>query len=286
MTESEPRLKVLEGKVAIVTGAGRERGIGRSAALELARWGADVVVTDIGRPRPESDWVGYTTVADDMAGLEALAEEIEAFGSRSIALPVDVTSRNEIDMCIGAAVDAFGGIDVLFNNAGTPIGIGPFLDLPERPWELSWDVNVMGMVRMCAAVLPSMMKRGGGSIINASSVAGIRGTRGSSAYTTTKFAVVGLTKSLALEFGADNIRANAVCPGDIITQMSDLAIEVGRSHADIAPDPSDDESSPIALKRRGEPADVARVVAWLASDLSGYVTGEEIRVDGGWEIGL
>lgn len=281
-------MKPLDGKVAVVTGAGRERGIGRATAVALAKWGADVVVTDLARPVPGTEWAGRTTVADDMLGLEALAAEVNSLGSVGLPLAVDVTNREEVQDCVNETVEVLGGIDILFNNAGTPAGIGPFLETPDSVWEKSWQVNVMGMVNCCQAVIPEMQKRGGGSIINNASVAGIRATVDSAAYTTTKFAVVGLTKSLARDFGRDSVRCNAVCPGDIATQMNDEVLEMmaRQMGVGVAELEGHATSAQLSLGRRGVANDVASVVVWLASELSGYVTGEEIRVDGGWEVGL
>lgn len=271
----------LDGKVAIITGAGRASGIGRAAAIELARGGANVVVTDLARSRPETDMLGHSTVASDMTGLEEAVAEIEAAGVRSLAISCDVTDENEVQACVAQTVETFGGVDILFNNAGTPIGAQPFFEIDDRAWELSWRVNVMGMVYFCRAIIPEMRKRGGGSIINNSSIAGRKATPDFAAYTATKFAVIGLTQSLALDFGPDNIRCNAVCPGDIDTKMSAIAVEIGGSD-----NGSQMGLESIGLRRRGSGQDVGRVVAWLASEESGYVNGAEIPVDGAWALGL
>ena len=276
----------LEGKVAFVTGAGRPRGIGRAAAVELARAGADVVVSDLARPGPRIG--GLATVAEDDIGLHEAVAEIEALGQRGLAVALDVTDEDEVRSAVAMATEHFGGIDVLFNNAGTPVGVKPFMDLSTDDWMRSWGVHVMGCVFMCRAVVPVMQNRGGGVIINNSSASGLRALPGYGAYTATKHALIGLTKTLALEFGPDGIRAVAICPGDIATDMADLGMELAAAEQGL--DPADQESlaplDTIALRRRGEAVEVGRAVAWLASSGASYISGESIVIDGALMEGL
>ena len=276
----------LEGKVAYVTGAGRPRGIGRAAAIELARAGADVVVSDLARPGPRIG--GLPTVAEDDVGLHEAVAEIEAFGQRGRAVALDVTDEDEVRSAVAMATEHFGGIDVLFNNAGTPVGVKPFMDLSTDDWMRSWGVHVMGCVFMCRAVIPVMRARGGGAIINNSSASGLRALPDYAGYTATKHALIGLTKTLALEFGPDGIRAVAICPGDIATDMADLGIVLASQEAGI--DASERESlaplDTIGLRRRGQPEEVGRLVAWLASDDASYLTGNAMLVDGALMEGL
>jgi NAD(P)-dependent dehydrogenase (short-subunit alcohol dehydrogenase family) len=279
-------MKELEGKVAIVTGAGRERGIGLASVQELARHGAAVVLTDLARPAPELEMFGNSTVAEDTAVLDAATAEITAAGGRALAMAVDVRSEEEVLACVATTVEQFGTVDILFNNSGTGIGAQPFFDLDDNVWEQSWQINVMGMVRFCRTVLPIMQKAGGGSIINNASVAALRVWREFAAYSASKSAVVALTKALALDFGADGIRVNAVCPGEIDTQMGDLAAQLMIEAGIITPDQAGDPSPAIALGRSGVGDDVAGVVAWLAGPGSRYVTGTAIPVDGAWAEGL
>lgn len=278
--------RLLRGKVAFVTGAGRPRGIGRAAAIELARAGADVVVADVARPGPRIG--GLPTVAEDDAGLREAVAEIETLGQRGLALALDVTDEVEVETSVAAATEHFGGIDVLFNNAGTPVGVKPFMELSTSDWMHSWDVHVMGCVLMCRAVIPVMQARGGGVIINNSSASGLRALPHYGAYTATKHALIGLTKTLALEFGPDGIRVVVICPGDIATDMADLGMELGAQQSGL--DPSTQESlaplETIALRRRGEAAEVGRVVAWLASSGASYISGESIVIDGALMEGL
>ncbi len=269
----------LTGKVAIVTGASRPRGMGRASALELARQGTDVVVTGLGRRRSDLDLGPGYQVGTPFTELEKAAEEISALGVRGLPIAVDVSQPDEVEACVAKVVDELGGVDVLFNNAGAAVGVGPFEEIPLDHFDLGWQVNVMGTVHFCRAVAPVMRERGGGSIINNSSISGLSGFAEMSAYTASKWGVIGLTKALAMDLGPDNIRCNVICPGDIVTDMGDVATEMAADQLGMTADE-------IALRRRGDGDDVAGVVAWLASEASRYVTGAVIPVTGGWAAGL
>lgn len=280
-------MRLLDGKVAIVTGAGRAKGMGRASALKLAEQGARVVVTDIARERKDLEIEGLLGIGNDYAALERLVAEIEALGSRGLALAVDVTDAAQIRACVEKTCETFGGVDILFNNAGTGIGVGPFLDTPSENWDLSWQVNVKGMMEFCKAVIPKMIERGGGSIINNASMAGLGAGAGYGAYTVTKFAVVGLTKLVAAEFGGQNIRCNATCPGNILTDMGEEEIRFIAMEQGI----SDEEARKLfgdvaALGRAGQPEEVADVVAYLAGPRSGFLTGVALPVAGGMPLGV
>lgn len=281
-------MKTLSGKVAIVTGAGRPKGIGRAAALKLAEQGASVVVTDICRVRKELEVpeVGFT-LGDDVGLLHKLVGEIEGRGGKGLALTLDVTDTDQIAACIEKTCDAFGGVDILFNNAGIVVGVGSFLEIPGANWDLSWQVNVKGMVEMCRAVIPKMQANGGGAIINTSSMAGLTAVAGYSGYTTTKFAVVGLSKSIAAEFGPDNIRCNAICPGNILTDMGEAEVNFiaetrGISHEAALKAYGD----MAALARAGQPEEIGDLVAFLAGPHSSFITGAAIPIHGGIQGGI
>ncbi|MEM7111059.1 MAG: SDR family NAD(P)-dependent oxidoreductase [Chloroflexota bacterium] len=260
---------MLSGKVAIVTGASRARGMGRATAIHLAEAGADVVITDIA---PDGE----------MSGFEEVLAEIEQRGVRGMAQVVDVTEKAQIVACVEAVVEKFGRIDILFNNAGIGV-MEPFLDTTDETWEQIFRINLKGVSDFCQAVLPTMMRQHSGSIINNASAAGLNGSRFYALYCAVKFGVVGLTQSLAKEFGHYNIRVNATCPGFIDTQMHEMHMERIAELYDLA----DAETAvrvsagSVALKRVADPSEVANLVAFLASDEASYMTGAAIPITGG-----
>ena len=265
-------MNLLEGKVAIVTGAGLAKGMGSAAARELAKNGAKVVVTDL---------------ESNIDGLEKLVQEINDLGSEGLAITVDVTNSQEIVDCVKKTVDVFGGVDIIFNNAGTGIGAGPFLELNDFAWDLSMKVNVIGMANFCKAVIPEMLKRGGGSIINNSSNYGLGSVSGYGAYSASKFAAVGLTKSIAAEFGDRNIRCNAICPGNIYTDMGEVEVKMVSKRDGISEEEAKTMlSQDVAMKRYGKAEEIAETVAFLASDKSSYITGIALQIHGGQSPGL
>ncbi|MGD0949469.1 MAG: SDR family NAD(P)-dependent oxidoreductase [Candidatus Binatia bacterium] len=278
-------MKPLERKTAIITGAGRPHGIGRSTALRLAEEGANVVVTDLCR-KYEGDLAFYG-VGDDWEQLQRVVGEIEARGAHGLACKVDVTQRSEIEACVDATAARFGGIDILFNNAGTAVGVGPFLAMTQQQWDLSLTVNITGMFHFCQLVIPKMIERGGGVIVNMSSIAGLGAGEMMCGYHASKFAVVGFTKAIAAEFGQFGIRCNAVCPGmvdtdlgateyEFISGMEGITIEAARQRA----------AEKIALRRQCSPDEVADVVAYLCGPAAGYLTGVALPIAGGMAPGL
>jgi 3-oxoacyl-[acyl-carrier protein] reductase len=259
-------------------------GIGRAAAVKLARQGAHVLVTDlVGSGRASERW----EAGDDLAELEETASLCRQHGVTAFATDVDVTDPAAVSACVDLAMARLGGVDLVFNNAGVPTGVGAFLDMADARWDLSWQVNVMGMVRMCRAVIPHMRTRGGGAIVNNASVAALGAVGDFAAYTTTKFAVIGLTKSIAVDFGPDRIRCNAVCPGLIETLMGRYEQELfGRRWA-VPPDEARRRlAEEVPLRRWGTPGEVADAVAYLMGPEAAYVNGVALPVAGGLAPGL
>lgn len=273
----------LEGKVALITGAGRDGGIGQAAARRLAEAGASVLITDLARDRPELRPDETVGLGDDLVAMKRFAAELEASAGVSVrAAPLDVTDQAQAEAAVELAVSELGSLDVLFNNAGATTGVGPVMTGADEGWDLSWQVNVMGTRRMCRLAIGVMAGRGGGVIVNNISVAGIVSDAGYGAYNVTKFGVTALTKLIAKEHGADGIRCVGVCPGPIDTQMAVANRRLVAQLAGISDaEASDRLISGLPLSRWGDPDDVARAVAFLASPAADYITGVLLPVDGG-----
>lgn len=261
----------LDGRVAIVTGAGKPDGIGYAACRRLAEAGCRVLLTDLA-PAPA-----------ERARLDELAA---ALGPDCAAAALDVTDPIQAEAVARGLLDRHGRIDILFNNAGTPAGSGPFLEIGDAAWQLSWQVNVIGMVNLCRAVIPAMRERGRGAIVNNASLAGLGAIAGLSAYTATKFAVVGLTKSLAAEFGPAGIRCNAVCPGLVWTDMGRQEVEHFRGAGQDADEVKQAMAAEVPLGRWAEPVEIGDAVVFLASDRAAYINGVALPVAGGLAPGL
>ena len=268
----------LSGRVALVTGG--SRGLGRADALVLARAGADVAIADI---QVESDSgedaAGYGMLAQvareqGLVYAEQTAAEIEELGRRALAIRCDVTDREQVLSAVGQVTDELGPVGILVNNAGT---LDHLAQLPQQApelWERDLAVNLTGAFNCAQSVWGGMVQRGWGRIVNMASVAGTLGGFGQASYAATKSGLLGLTKSLALEGARHGITANAIVPGIIGTEAFQLGDPAMRERMERR----------TAFRRAGEPDDVANVIAFLCSDLAGYITGAEINVTGGIEL--
>lgn len=248
-------MKLLDGKNIIVTGA--SKGIGRAIALKLANEGANIA---------------FTFLSSVEKG-EALVAELEAFGVKAVGYRSDASDFNAAqDLCDAVNKD-FGSIDVLVNNAGITKD-GLLMRMSEENWDDVLQVNLKSAFNMVKGVLRPMMKQRNGSIINISSIVGLRGNAGQANYAASKSGMLGFTKSVALELGSRGIRSNAIAPGFIETEMTAVLDEKVK----------EEWISGIPLKRIGTGEDVANAVVFLASDLSAYTTGQTISVDGGMQM--
>ena len=271
----------LAGRVALVTGAGRYRGIGRAIVLRLAEEGADIVVT--ARQRDPSTFPPHEQEMG-WKGIESVAEEVRGMGRRALAIDCDVTDKDDLQRTVDAAVAELGGIHILVNNAALPseAGAAPILEMTDENWYETVDVNLHGLYHTIRAVGREMVKGGSGSIINISSTAGRIGIPNYGAYCATKWAMHGLTQQLALELAKDNIRVNIVCPGSTDTDMMDGTF--GRYDEVAGAEPGSSQAAirrALLMGRQATVEEQAAVVAFLASDDSSYMTGQALNVDGG-----
>ena len=275
----------LDGKVALITGAGGRRGIGRAIATRLAAEGCDVVITDIRKPAD-------TMLADDRVygweGLPSVVQEIEAIGRRALGLYSDVSDRQQVADMVQQTLDRFGRIDIFVANAGSQPGRDrrPIIELEEDAFDEVQRVNVKGTFLCCQAVARHMVDRGGtGKIIIMSSRAGKQATPRYGAYVASKFALVGLTQTLALELAPYKVNVNAICPGLVDTErlhfMADALRPPGVSAEDYRRQMLDERARDVPLGRAAVADDVARTAAFLASAESDYLTGLAISVTGG-----
>lgn len=248
-------MKLLEGKTAIITGAAR--GIGKAIALRFAQEGANIAFTDL--------------AIDDNA--KKTEKELEAFGVKVKAYASNAANFDDTHKVVEEIVKDFGKIDILVNNAGITRD-GLMMRMSEQQWDMVINVNLKSAFNFIHALTPVMLKQKSGSIINMSSVVGLTGNAGQANYSASKAGMIGLAKSIAKELGSRGIRANAICPGFIITEMTGVLSEEVKKKWE----------EQIPLRRGGTPDDVANTAVYLASDLSSYVTGEVISVTGGMNM--
>jgi len=271
-----------DGKIVLVTGCGRVRGMGRAIAVAFARGGADVVATDIaiGGTRNENE-EGLEEIRLGWKGLESLAGEIQGFGRSVLTLVGDVSRAADAERFVAEALARFGRVDVLVNNAAAPHGADRRLlwEVPEEAWDLVLDVNLKGTYLMSRAVIPHMLSRRSGRIVNMASVSGKRGTARRGAYTASKFGVIGLTQAMAQELAALGITVNAICPGSVDTSRRESTSRRERALAER--DPSTPVQGLPPTGRVARPDDIARLALFFASDQCDHITGQAWNVDGG-----
>ena len=244
----------LKGKVAIVTGAGSQKGYGKGAAMTLAREGCDLVVADI-----------------DIEGAEKTAEEIKNLGRNAMPIKVDVTDSNQVKEMVKASLERFGRIDILINNAGAGTDPKLFIEKSEEEWDKDLDLNLKGVLLCTKAVLPQMIERKYGKIVNISSIGAKLPSPQASIYAAAKTGVVGFTRALAVEVIESGINVNCIAPG------------FGRTNfiRNIPEELLDRFEAEMPSKRANTPDDIAYAVAFLVSDVSRNILGQNISVDGG-----
>lgn len=252
-------MKLLEGKTALITGA--TRGIGKGIALKFASEGANIAFT--GRGANE----------DMLAALEATRQEVEALGVKCIAYASDAANYAQTEETVKKIKEDFGSIDILVNNAGITKD-GLMLRMTEEQWDTVINANLKSAFNFIHACLPIMMRQRGGSIINMSSVVGVHGNAGQANYAASKAGMIALAQSVAQEMGPKGIRVNTIAPGFIETAMTEALPDEIRK----------EWTKKIPLRRAGQTEDVANTALYLASDLSSYVTGQVIQIDGGMNM--
>jgi NAD(P)-dependent dehydrogenase (short-subunit alcohol dehydrogenase family) len=245
-------MKQLAGKVAIITGAGG--GQGAAAARRFSSAGAAVVLADI-----------------DGDAAESIAAEIRQDNASAVALATDVADERAVRALVDLTLEEFGKLHVLYNNAGTEAGDADITDLSDTAWDRIQAVNVKSVFLTCRLAIPHMIRAGGGSIINVSSVGGLVGAPGLTAYTASKGAIIALTRTLAATYAKDGVRANTICPGLVLTPMIER----------LGPDFLDAVSASTPIGRPARPEEIVGLAAFLASDEASFVTGTAIPIDGG-----
>jgi 3-oxoacyl-[acyl-carrier protein] reductase len=259
--------------VALVTGAGRLRGIGRATALALAELGADIAVTGTGRDPekypPDEKAVGWCDI-------ESTAAQVRECGRRSLPLVANVVRSPDVKRTVAAVLQEFGRVDFLINNSAFARGADrvPLIELSEELWHQVLEIKLTGSFLMSKEVLPSMIHQGqGGAIINVSSIAGKRGFPNTTAYCTSNFGIQGFTQALAMEVAPHQIRVNAVCPGIIDTARMDV---VGRGDAW-----NKSIEQMVPLRRAGTDEEIGKFIAYLCTPDASYITGQSLNIDGG-----
>ncbi len=273
----------LEGKVALVTGAAAKRGMGRAIALRLASEGADVVVLDK-FAAPKSAFAGD----EGWRGLDEEVEEIKAMGRNAMALTLDISSVSEVNAGVASAIAKMGKLDILVNCAAIRGTANvEIVDGNEAEWKSMFEINLLGSFLISKPIAQHMIKRGeGGKMVLFASLAGRFGVKGNAAYSASKWGVIGLAQSLALELAPHKINVNAICPGAIITNLRDGHMEAGAKKAGVSTEEFrqkeyDMVGKTVPIGRMGQVDDIANAVAFLVSSQADYITGQSLNVCGG-----
>ena len=244
----------LQGKTALVTGGGR--GIGKAIAFRLAEAGANVVIA-----------------SRKMENLEATAKEFAALPGKTVPMACHVGRKEDLEKLVAATESQFGPVDILVNNSATNLGQGPCLQVTDEQLMKTIEINVLSAMRLIRLTVPKMMERGGGSIINIASIAGLRPQPGGLVYSFTKAGLIMMTRIWAIEFGPDNVRVNAIAPGLIQTDFSEFFWKNEEHRKRL------ESTQPIP--RVGQPSEIAGLALFLASDEASFITGQTYVVDGG-----
>lgn len=267
-------------RVALITGCGKENGIGAAIARRLARDGFIVVVSDVTAAGVEND-NRVERAATRWQGLDTLVADIEAEQGQAMSLTGDVSTEAGAESLVGSTINAYGRLDVLVNNAGAPHGEdrNQIEQVPLSAWEFVFSINVRGVFLMSRAAVPHMKAQGYGRIISMASVAGLEALPERAAYCASKAAVIGMTRSLAYDLAPHGITVNCICPGSIRTDRAiSSTIRAGWTDVDAG---LAERAQGIPVRRHGRPEDIAAAVAHLASEEAGYIVGQAIVVDGG-----
>ena len=276
----------LDGKIALITGAGGMRGVGRATVMKLAGQGSDVALSDV---RREVSDLPPAEIRNEWGGIETVSQEVQALGRRAVPIYCDLSDPNEIERLVERTMTEFGRIDILVNNARAIIGRDkdPVTQLDKEVWDHFLAINTTAVFLTTKAVAPHMIDSGrGGRIINIASNAGKQASANGAAYSASKFAVLGLTQATAMDLAPYNITVNAVCPGPINTdRMSywerDKAQELGITQEEFRSQVVDSSAQGTPLGRIAESEDVANMVAFLAGDDASFITGQSYNVNGG-----
>ena len=276
----------LDGKIALITGAGGMRGVGRATVMKLAGQGSDVALSDV---RREVSDLPPAEIRNEWGGIETVSQEVQALGRRAVPIYCDLSDPNEIEQLVERTMTEFGRIDILVNNARAIIGRDkvPVTQLDKEVWDHFLAINTTAVFLTTKAVAPHMIDSGrGGRIINIASNAGKQASANGAAYSASKFAVLGLTQATAMDLAPYNITVNAVCPGPINTdRMSywerDKAQELGITQEEFRSQVVDSSAQGTPLGRIAESEDVANMVAFLAGDDASFITGQSYNVNGG-----